>query len=61
MRVASLLPLLAVAPIASATAVDPEIVSRELVLLERAIQERGIADDIWDKIKSGTTCAACQV
>ncbi|KAJ6784614.1 hypothetical protein PWT90_07389 [Aphanocladium album] len=56
MRVSHLLPVLATAT-AVAASQDSQLADRsELMTLE----QRGIVDDIWNKIKTGTTCAGCQ-
>lgn len=62
MRVASLLPLLAVTPVVTATfnVDENQLTSRDLVAIERSIQARGLANDIWNKIKNAATCTGCQ-
>lgn len=63
MRVASLVPLLAAAaPIVRAAQDDNQPIARaELMSLEHSIYQRGLVDDIWNKIKGAATCGGCEV
>lgn len=62
MRVANLLPILAVTPVVTATlnAETSHLTARDLVAIERSIEARGLANDIWNKIKNAATCTGCQ-
>lgn len=61
MRASMLVQLLAASPAVYATLDDGKLTSRDLIALERSIQERGLVDDIWKKIKNAATCTGCQV
>lgn len=40
---------------------DGKLTRRELIAIERSIYERGLVEDIWNKIKNAATCTGCQV
>ncbi|KAJ4147927.1 hypothetical protein LMH87_002421 [Akanthomyces muscarius] len=62
MRVTNLVPLLAAAaPVARAAQGDSQPVARaELMSLEHSLHQRGLVDDIWNKIKGAATCGGCE-
>ncbi|KAK5993465.1 mRNA degradation protein [Cladobotryum mycophilum] len=45
---------------AAASYSDVELSPREIEVLERTLHTRGLADDIWNSIKNGATCTACE-
>jgi hypothetical protein len=61
MRFASFLPFLAVSPVLAGSLEDGKLTRRELIAIERSIYERGLVEDIWNKIKNAATCTGCQV
>ncbi|KAL7945442.1 Metallo-dependent phosphatase-like protein [Trichoderma barbatum] len=62
MRPSSALSLLALGSVAQAAVTFEEsgLSPRQLENIERAIESRSLASDIWDEIKNAATCSACQ-
>lgn len=61
MRPSQLLAALAVAPLVASSAEVGSSSSQLAVLDERSLESRGLAQDIWNKLKNAGTCLGCQV
>lgn len=62
MRASSALRLLALGLVARAAGSpeDSSLSPRDITHFERALEARGLAEDIWNQIKNAATCTACQ-